>query len=105
MGVIASALATGAATYAARKATPKTTQENYNFGGDETPGSEDPSAANSGFNAKRNDPAMADEYLGTKPTTVGGAAQNVVTNKLEAPWERMIGKFGSGGNAKSPYFS
>lgn len=88
---IVGALATGAATYAARKATPQTVNENYNFGGKGTDASTDPTSASTGFNAKRNDPAMMGaEYLGTKPTEPGAST----TPPETMSWESGIGGVG-----------
>lgn len=92
---IVGALATGASVYAARKATPKTTQENYNFGGDD-PNDEsmNPTASNTGFNAKRNDPMMQQDYLGTKAPVPGQDTSDTM-KPIAAPWEKMISGIGN----------
>ena len=90
--ILAGAAATGLATYAARKATPQTVNENYNFGGKQTEAALDPTSGNTGFNAKRNDPALMDSsYLGTRPTTPGKDTTPGVDEK--DPWESGIGGY------------
>jgi len=79
---IAGALATGAATYAARKATPKTTNEVYNFGSDDE-------------NDQQPKPQMADTYLGNQDQQGQPEAQ-----KIAPPWQKMVSGLGnSGGNS------
>lgn len=79
MGVLVSALATGAATYAARKATPKTTNENYNFGGED--------AEDTGIKA----PKMASTYLGNQ-----NAQNEPEPKRIKAPWEVEGAGLGTG---------
>lgn len=91
MGTIASALATGAATYAARKATPKTTYENYNFGGEDP---NDPNKQDEDDPLKIK-PQMAGTYLGqTNPQT--GQPE---PERIKAPWEKMVAGIGNGGSS------
>ena len=98
MGVetIVGALATGAATYAARKATPQTTTEAYNFGG--------PDPTKTGVNAP---PKMDSSYVGaTQPdaTTQTNDASN--PQQIKPPWQKMIAGLGNGnanGNSMSSY--
>ena len=78
---IVSALATGAATYAARKASPQSTYENYNFGGEPD---EDEIV-------KPQTPQMAPTYLGNQ-----GDNGEPKPGQILAPWQKKGAGLGTG---------